>query len=289
MKRKRRVRIGNQSAFSAATPTQPFEYAVESGFDAFEWFPDKNEWGVGWEERDLGTEVRLKIKRTSVRHDIRLSVHAPWWLNPVSRHSQGRLFESIEFARDIGASLFNIHLYPDEGIDVYEKAITPLIRHVAKLSIALSIENTPLTGPGAFNALFARLGGLKRSRATIGMCLDLGHANLCESTRNDYLRFIDQLDPHLPIIHVHAHENYGDTDSHLALFTGPSGKNTVGIKGFVERMKRRGFSGSIILEQWPQPPSLLNRARDRLSPMFEVPPVTVRLAGKSEAVMAEPT
>jgi hypothetical protein len=29
-------------------------------------------------------------------------------------------------------------------------------------------------------------------------------------------------------------------------------------------MKRRGFSGSLILEQWPQPPSLLNQARDAL-------------------------
>jgi len=34
-------------AFSALTI--PFEYAVESGFNAFEWFPDKKESGEGWD------------------------------------------------------------------------------------------------------------------------------------------------------------------------------------------------------------------------------------------------
>jgi hypothetical protein len=30
------------------------------------------------------------------------------------------------------------------------------------------------------------------------------------------------------------------------------------------RLKKRKFSGSIILEQWPEPHTLLNQARDRL-------------------------
>jgi len=100
------------------------------------------------------------------------------------------------------------------------------------------------------------------------MCLDLGHANLCASTRNDYLRFIDRLDPRVPIVHIHAHENFGEADTHLPLFTGPSAGDPAGIEGFVERMKRRSFHGCIILEQWPQPPLLLGQARDRLIRMF---------------------
>ena len=42
------IRIGNQTAFSALTPLEPFEYAVQNGFTAFEWFPDKKETGEGW-------------------------------------------------------------------------------------------------------------------------------------------------------------------------------------------------------------------------------------------------
>ena len=54
------------------------------------------------------------------------------------------------------------------------------------------------------------------------------------------------------------------------------GPAKAGIVGFVERMKRRGFSGSIILEQWPDPPALLVNARDRLIRMFGLDSVVPR-------------
>ncbi len=88
------------------------------------------------------------------------------------------------------------------------------------------------------------------------------------STRNDYLKYIDLLDPEVPIIHIHIHENYGDYDSHLPIFTGPAGKDPAGIKGLIERIKKRKFSGSIILEQWPQPAELLDNARNRILDMI---------------------
>ncbi|MBN1842730.1 MAG: TIM barrel protein [Deltaproteobacteria bacterium] len=265
MNRTAGIRIGNQSAFSASTVTQPFEYAVANGFDAFEWFPDKKESGEGWEESDLDAETRHYVKDTALKHDIRLSVHAPWQANPLRQEDRQALLKSIEFANDISASLLNIHLYTDEGIASYVQAITPLIEDLAKLGIELSIENMPVTGPEDFNELFAQLAKLVLTDAArVGMCLDIGHANLCEATRNDYIRFIDLLDPRIPIIHIHMHENYGDYDSHLPLFAGPAGKDASGIMAVIGRMRKRRFSGSIILEQWPQPPSLLIEARDRL-------------------------
>jgi sugar phosphate isomerase/epimerase len=100
------------------------------------------------------------------------------------------------------------------------------------------------------------------------MCLDIGHANLCASTRNDYLGYLDRLDLRVPIIHLHVHENWGDCDSHLPLFTGPAGRDGAGVRGFIERIKRRNYSGSIILEQWPHPPSLLNQAREGLKQLL---------------------
>jgi len=264
-----RIRIGNQTAFSALTPTQPFEYAVGNGFDAFEWFPDKKESGAGWEEDDLDVEIRRHVKHTAFEHDIHLSVHVPWQLSPVEPKACERLFEDLEFAKDIGASLLNIHLDTDEGIGAYVDAIVPCITRLAQVGVKLSIENTPLTGPEDFNELFRRLHNLGfTDAAQVGMCLDIGHANLCGATCNDYLKFIDLLDPRVPIIHIHMHENYGDYDSHLPLFTGPAGKDTLGIEGLIERLKSRHFSGCIILEQWPQPPTLLNEARNRLREMI---------------------
>ena len=269
-----RIRIGNQTAFSALTLTEPFEYAVENGFDAFEWFPDKKESGAGWEESDLDAEARRYIKHTALEHDIRLSVHAPWQSNPLSPELLELLFKDIEFAQDIGASLLNIHLYTDEGMASYARSIIPLVKRLAQINIKLSIENTPFTGPEDFNELFGQLRNLgPDDTAHVGMCLDLGHANLCEATLNDFLKFIDLLDPHVPIIHVHIHENYGDYDSHLPLFAGPAGKDATGIEGAIERLKTRNFSGCIILEQWPQPPALLNEARNRLREIIEKSPL----------------
>ncbi len=258
-----RVRIGNQSALSAYSVMQPFQFAVANGFDAFEWFPDKNESGAGWDESEISKETRIFIRDTAVAGDIRLSVHAPWQLNPLRAGAHERFSKIIAFAQDTGASLLNIHFYTGEGISAFAGAIVPLAQRLAHNGIKLSIENTPDTGPEDFNKLFSLLRPTVNPEH-VGICLDIGHANLFNATRNDYLKFIDMLDPQAPVIHIHMHENYGDNDSHLPLFTGPAGKDPTGIRGFIERMKKRNFSGCIILEQWPQPEGLLIEIRTRL-------------------------
>jgi sugar phosphate isomerase/epimerase len=264
----RRIRIGNQTAFSAPSLELPFEFAVAHGFDAFEWFPDRNESGMGWSETDLTEEQRAIIRDTALTQDISLSVHAPWWANPLNPEALGMLLKNIDFAQDIGASLFNIHLYHDQGMAAYVRAIAPVIDRLASVEIKLSIENTPITGPVDFEQLFGELEKHGLVGTLVGMCLDLGHANLCAATRNDYLKFMDLLVPDIPLIHVHLHENYGDRDNHLTVFSGPAAKESSGIEGFLARMSRRGFSGCIILEQWPEPPSLLLSARQRLIEMI---------------------
>ncbi len=265
----KRIRIGNQTAFSAP-PTLPFEYAASSGFDAFEWFPDRDDSGRGWDVQDIDAETRRYIRETAETRDMALSVHASLKADPMIPDAHGLLVEEFEFAREIGATLFNIHLGNGEGMEAYVRAVTPLVMLAARIGLRLSIENTPLTGPEDFNTLFGLLEKLGPSKvAHVGMCLDIGHANLCAQTRNDYLGFIGRLKPHVPLIHVHLHENYGDSDSHLPIFTGPSGEEPSGIERFIEWIKERGFSGSMILEQWPAPPSLLNAARERLCRMIE--------------------
>ena len=265
----RHIRIGNQTSSSAPELELPFDFAVAQGFDAFEWFPDRNEAGMGWSETDLTEEQRSIIRSTALSHDISLSVHAPWWANPLNPEALDILLKNIDLAQDIGASLFNIHLYRDQGAASFLRALAPVIERLASVDIKLSIENTPLTEPGDFDDLFRELKmeGLAGAEH-VGMCLDVGHANLCRATRNNYLKFIDLLGPDIPIIHVHLHENYGDHDSHLTIFSGPAGKDPSGVHGFLERMSRRKFSGCIILEQWPNPPSLLLDARNRLLEMI---------------------
>ena len=268
MNRRKNIRIGNQTSLRVS-PLQPFEYAVANGFDAFEWFPDKHESGEGWDEGDMDLAIRYYIKDIAMQHDIAMSVHVSLQATPLKPETNRIILGNIDFAHDIGASLLNIHLQVDEGVEAYVKAITPIIEYSAEARIRLSIENTPLTTPDDFNEMFNLLRGKgEMVTAHVGMCLDIGHANLCEATHNDYLEFLCRLDAQIPVVHLHMHCNYGDYDSHLTLFTGPAGLDDSGILAFMQLLKERNFRGSIIFEQWPEPPSLLNRARERLYHMW---------------------
>ena len=265
MNSNRRIRVGNQTAFMALTPIDPFLYAIENNFDAFEWFPDKKEDGAGWDLVDISDNMRRYIKETAHSHNIALTVHAPWWANPLTLDSNEIFFNNVDFAQEIGATLLNIHLDLDNGLEKYVRAILPLIKYCQDAGLQLAIENTPLTTPEEFNRLFSLLANISDTVIDhVGMCFDLGHANLCASSQNDYIGFFDRLAPHVPIFHVHLHENYGDHDSHLVIFTGPAAENDLGIRLFLERLVKGDFQGSIILEQWPDPPLMLKSARDKL-------------------------
>ncbi len=259
------ISIGNQTAASATNFLEPFEFALANGFDAFEWFPDKQPSGAGWDETDLGPLMRAQARRAARAHGVSLSVHARWTANALDPEGYSFLVRDLELADELGASLLNLHLYTDAGIPAFAQALLPLVRQAAAARIRVSIENTPQTTPMDFNDLFGVLrsldpGALKNA----GMCLDIGHANLCPPTHNNYLAFLDQVAPFVPIIHLHAHENWGDADTHLPLFTGPAATDNRGVLALLDRLRQRRYTGSIILEQWPHPPTLLVAARDRL-------------------------
>ncbi len=263
-------RIGNQTAVSAGKPSLPFEFALAHGFHSFEWFPDKKDDGSGWAETDLDRETRKWIQATATDHDLRLSVHAPLGFSTFEQDGLDRLDGAVQYAIDIGAALLNLHLDSRFGPEAFAKSLAPLIRKTAEKGLSLAVENGPEHAPEDFNDFFGCLkaGSFTLPTEHVGMCFDLGHANLCESTRNDYLGYLGRLSPQVPIIHLHLHENYGDADRHLPLFTGPAGTDNTGIRELLAHLNQRGFHGSAILEQWPDPPSLLTRTRDQLQALL---------------------
>lgn len=194
------VWLGNQTSYAAATLLTPFEYALAQGFDAFEWFPDKKPDGMGWSATDLTIEQRLWIRQVSREHGIRLSVHAQAQVDSGAILGPGRFSQDIELAMDLGAEVINVHL-PTLADSAFRKDETSeLIQDVAGRGMKLVIENTPADTPQKFNELFAqwRAWDLPQFEHA-GMCFDLGHANLCPATRNDYLRYLDQLAPQVPL------------------------------------------------------------------------------------------
>lgn len=258
-----RFRIGNQTSYSASPWTAPYRFALEHGFAAFEWFADRRA-GRGWGFADLGPEKRRELREQGASVGMRFTVHAPCEANPLDPRGAAQLREGIDFARDIGAALVNVHLFLERGAAAFARAIARVAPYATAAGVRLALENLPESGPADCNAVFRALRDLAAPAGPLGLCLDIGHANLCPATRNDYVRFLDRLDPEIPILHAHFHENWGDRDRHLLLFSGPSGSDSTGIRLVLERLVARGFDGSVILEQWLHPPTLLCVARRRL-------------------------
>lgn len=263
------IRIGNQTCCNV-TAELPFSFALKNGFDAFEWFSDPGR--VGWHEDDMSAAERVLVRKTAETHDMLYSVHAPWAADPTMPAGAVAIRNSIDFARDIGAALVNIHLFPKHAAAVYVEALMPLIEVAAASGLRLSLENTKECSPEDVNAVFKLLAETAEVADRTGLCFDMGHANIYDGTRNDYIAYFDQLGGHVPIIHWHAHENWGDRDSHLALFTGAAGDDASGVHALIERLQARDFAGSVVMEQWPQPPEVLINARDKILQMWQEKP-----------------
>jgi sugar phosphate isomerase/epimerase len=258
------IRVGNQSAFSAHPLTAPFDFALAHGFDAFEWFPDKRADGSGWVAADLGAAERHEIRARARDAGLSLSVHAPVHADPLHDRTHRDLEDSLRLAVDLGAGLLNIHFSDPRRAEDLARELPPWIDRCGISGLRLVLENVPATGPEDFNRLFALL-----PRNGVGMCLDIGHANLHPGTHNDYVGYVDRLRPEVNIAHLHLHENEGDRDSHLPLFTGPAGRDPAGLAALLDRLARRGFAGCAILEQWPRPPELLVQAREKLAELMD--------------------
>ncbi len=265
--------VGNQTAFFTGDPEEPFKYALEHGFTAFEWFSDKKHYddgsSSGWDYLDVSTQRAAELKALTCSLGIRYSVHASCLGTPLTHPGMKDIFAAITIADNIGAALVNVHLDVSSGVTEFVKALEPAIIATHVRGLGLAIENTPLHSPEHFNQFFAELGQLEvESSSHVGMCIDIGHANCCEATRNDYIGFINQLSPEVNIIHAHVHENWGDSDSHLPLFTAASKDNDAGVRLFIDILKERGYAGSLIMEQWPEEHELLDTIFERLKAML---------------------
>ncbi len=262
------IYIGNQTAFFTADPEEPFSYALEHGFTAFEWFADKKFYddggSSGWSYDDVSAQRAVQLRQISSKTGIRFSIHASCVATPLTDSGIKDIFKAIELAEDIDAKLVNIHLDKTSGIEAFVRQLVPAISATAARGIQLAIENTPLHAPEDFNELFTELEKLDNPVTHVGMCIDIGHANCCEATRNDYIGFIDRLRSDVRIIHAHVHENWGDKDSHLPLFTAAAAKDDTGVRLFIERLRQRGYTGSLIMEQWPDDRDILANIFNRL-------------------------
>ncbi len=165
----------------------------------------------------------------------------------------------------------------EEGIKKYKehfaKTFAPVAAETVKKGIKIGLENSDsrfiIENPGDVNDIVQQLYkelekpeyGLTKEqiRNMIGVTFDMGHAASSYGleytdpltgekkkigTPDQYLKELK-----VPVIHVHAHENYGDSDAHLPLGEVENEVFNQKVRENIKKfLKERGFKGKVITE-----------------------------------------
>ncbi len=101
-------------------------------------------------------------------------------------------------------------------------------------NVRFAVENTPLPS-GATDVVLDIVHRFPRER--VGVCLDLGHANIQENATNALRAAADRL------VHIHAHDNHGAQDDHLV-----PGKGSIRWDDVFAALREIRFEGAFTVE-----------------------------------------
>ncbi|MEM3341660.1 MAG: sugar phosphate isomerase/epimerase family protein [Thermoplasmata archaeon] len=198
-------------------------------------------WEIAAELNFYLPENEKKLSSLLSSYDIRPQIHAPFSdINPASLYPKAREFawetirKCIESASGMNASPVTFHpgtLSP-MGEKVSEKVLqynAMFVRQVARwseeYSVTCLLENMPdmkillMKSPSEMYPLLDETG--------LKMCLDLGHANTLHNI-DSWLSDNGRIER---ISNIHAHDNMGSRDEHLAV-----GEGSIGWKNIKKRL-----------------------------------------------------
>ena len=173
----------------------------------------------------------------------------------VRKQSAEEVKLALKMARDIGMELITIHggAFIDEKdyeqhLEASRKTLEELNPYFKNAEVKLCVENLPSTGhvgnqikeyPKSSKGLLYLVSNLKN----VGVCLDVGHANVSGGV----LDFYDSVMATGKLWDMHLHDNLGDKDNHLKIYSG-----NVPFEELFKRLKRDNYSGylSIELDTW---------------------------------------
>jgi sugar phosphate isomerase/epimerase len=203
----------------------------------------------GGHELDKNRVAQLKSVANS--YDVQFTVHAPFAGMNIGLESKRllnamlkRLKESIMNAAALECKMWVFHpglrsaisvFYPGEDWTRNQESSISLFRFAEEHDVKIGVEN--IMGPfvlknvADFERFYAELDD------NIGLALDTGHANLSGEVDGFLKAFPDKL------VHVHAHDNYGQSDQHLGI-----GLGNINWKSFAELFKKTSFDGIVIVE-----------------------------------------
>ena len=177
------------------------------------------------------------------------TIHAPFMdVNIAALGSKSRansieqIKDSIDLANQIDAKVVVVHPglipflareMPEEVYKVSDNSIKEIGDYSHDLGVNTTIENMP-----AFETMIYQ--DMNRLNETLvefdmGMTFDIGHAHHSGISPDE--TYFDS------IKHIHAHDNMGDEDSHLAL-----GEGNIQLKDIITTFKNKKYDGIYMIE-----------------------------------------
>jgi sugar phosphate isomerase/epimerase len=204
---------------------------------------------------------------------LRPVLHGPGSVRVGSRHGDLTLQGLISYAAEVGASHVVYHAanLPDEpasedGRLAETRSLAALASHAERVGVIIALENLAPVYPGpdalSFTPMILRTMVKRISSPAVGLCIDVGHANIVASLRHtDPLELIGPALDRAVIFHLH--DNLGGRHDHsgspeldplrLDLHLAP-GRGTVPWQQLAPLMARKN-GAPLILEVHPPRPS----------------------------------
>jgi sugar phosphate isomerase/epimerase len=221
-----------------------------------------------WQRRQVD-EVREFLNGARITP---ISMHAPFGglldlaeLNPRHRHAAiGGILQAVSVLRELGGALVVVHpsdipRSPEDSgkrLDASATALATLAESCGRMNVRLAIES-PLPhlvggNPEEFRWILQRVDG------SAGVCLDTSHTSL-GGHWSEFLKVAGSR-----LIHVHACDNRGQHDDHLA-----PGEGVIDWSAIVESLRGAGYDGWIVLElACPEMGDRLARIREAAELLF---------------------
>ena len=182
--------------------------------------------------------------------NLKYSVHSPFMdVNIASVQEKSRansidqIKASIDLANEIDAEAVVVHpgfapflankYFLDKVYEYSNESIRQLGEYGEDLGVLTTIENMP-TFDGMLYYDMNDLNDLLVS-LDMSMTLDIGHANHAGYAPDEMI--FDS------IKHIHAHDNFGDEDAHLAF-----GEGSIDLKYIINKLEEKSYDGIYIIE-----------------------------------------
>jgi sugar phosphate isomerase/epimerase len=204
---------------------------------------------------------------------LRPVLHGPGSVRAGTRHGDQALESLVSYASEVGASYVVYHAanLPDEpasedGRLAETRSLAALAGRAERFGVIIALENLAPVYPSpdalSFTPMILRTMAKRISSPAVGLCLDLGHANIVAGLRRtDPLELIEPVLDRTVIFHLHDNlgARRGDSDSpeldplRLDLHL-PPGRGTVPWQTLAPLLARKN-GAPLVLEVHPPRPS----------------------------------